>query len=394
MKIALLYLLTGVGHYREALAVGQELERQGHEVEYINPLDILAEDKSRVAKFFEDAYEWGMNQFTKTMVAVDNLQAKPLSDKKDLHYYWFNLNVMFMKVSVAVAAKLIKPKRDILKYDKVISIHFLATEMFKVWLGRKRFSKIYNVIPDEVGIGSATGYMINNVMNYVTSTEVENRLKTAGLKSKFIKVVGHPLDANLWRNREKIYNRVQESFTKKKLHIGLYIGLFAPMHQTLQTVQILTELSEDIRIGNVKVTLISCNRKFHQGQVNLALKRLKLTRKVNRIYVREPIELVEKGHQMMLKDINVMFSRPSELIFYSLALGIPHIMFNPLGAQEFDMFAHLRKFSDVKFYADIKNYLYIYLSNRDWMKKVSSDLYNSGYNNNGVEGIIKAALAD
>ena len=84
-----------------------------------------------------------------------------------------------------------------------------------------------------------------------------------------------------------------------------------------------------------------------------------------------------------------MFSRPSELVFYSLGLGIPHILFDRVGPQEVDMMFLLKQRAGVKLYKEVKDNLAGYLQDSNGLLKVSSGLYGSNYPVNGANEILK-----
>ncbi len=387
-KIAFLYLLTGIGHFREAYSIAQKFAN--YDISYIDPVQESQIYKHRVIDYFLNIYEKGFRYFTNNLTNVSILQDKPLSTKKNLQYYIFNLyNLAFRTVAYAASFfwSFILNLND---YDYVISIHPVTTIFAKLnRYFRKGEYEILNVIPDEVGLSSAKAYAFKDIINFVPSEFVYNLLKNKEkIKEQYLQISGHPLDPTLYENRVNIHKNILDTINNEKIHIGLYIGLFGPRHQKKQLIQVIKELIPHLN-ENLKISLISCNHSDYEKNINkLVNKNRSKSKYINRIYVQTHEQLVIKGHEMM-KDINIMFSRPSELIFYSMGLGIPHIMFNPLGAQEFDMYEYLKINAGTKLYKDIKGHLYNYITNINWLIEQSEKLYSIKYNNNGSDYIKK-----
>ncbi len=388
-KIALLYLLTGIGHYREAYSISKSFPSSEYDISFIDPIQKSKLFKHKIIDYFLNIYEKGFTYFTHNLTNVSILQDKPLSTKKNLQYYIFKIyNKVFRLVAYA-ASFFWSFVLDLDDYDYVISIHPVTTIFAKInKYFRNSSYEILNVIPDEAGISSAEAYSFKEIVNFVPSEFVYNILKNkTKIKESNLVISGHPLDPILYDNKEKIYKRVQRDLKNNYIHVGLYIGLFGPLHQKKQLIQTLKELLPKVN-ENFRISIISCGHKGYEKKVLKILNKNRKYRKyINTIFVDDYKELVIQGHNLMLNDINIMFSRPSELIFYSLGLGIPHIMFNQLGAQEFDMYEYSRLHGGSILFKDIKNHLYNYITNPNWTLEQSTKLYETNYNNNGAKAI-------
>jgi hypothetical protein len=224
---------------------------------------------------------------------------------------------------------------------------------------------------------------VDGVSTHVNSGLAKKAFRNLGVGEKFIDISGHPLDPHVFTSRKKIFERVQGSLSNGELTVGLYIGGFGPKKQKQALLEVVRELGAEVKSGKLKIKAITGKHKDYKLALKKTLKELGIEKIVEVYNTKSFKEIVKVGHNFMLKDNNVMFSRPSELVFYSLATGIPHILFSPVGPQEIDMWGLLRKHANVKWHSDLRGRLFSYLSDKKKMLNLSKGLFSSGYNLEG-----------
>lgn len=384
MNIAFLYLFTGIGHYREAYAIAKVFEENGHQVNYIDIREVIKNDNRWFSRLLVKFYDSGLAFAFKFMNKPD-VYLNPQKNSKLNIWIYKNLLGLASHIENFAGSKL-KMLFNFEQYDAVISIHPLTSGLAKGAINPKILKKkLFNVIPDEITQFGAYFYKIDGVINFVNSEQVREELVRIGLKNELIITAGHPLDTLLLNNREQIHSRIINDLQADVLNVGLYLGGFAPRSQQERIIQTIVSLKDHIINGDLKIKTISWNHPEFEKKLDLALQQYNLEDKVEKIYIDSPYELVYKGHNWMLTDIDVMFSRPSELTFYSLALGIPHILFPAVGPQELDMYNMLRNYADVQWWQSIKNNIYEYLTNKTKLIQTANKLYNSNYNMHGAQ---------
>jgi len=388
MKIAITFLLTGSGHYREALAIKKYLRRSGHEVDLIYPIENIKKKGGVAAKviYYISTIPINITEFIFQHFSF----SKTNGLNENLGFRTHIVKIVFAVISLMerIYGKLVSKSLGLEKYDCIISTHPMATNLSLGALKKK--TTVINVCPDEVGMAGALFYKVNGVLNLVNSENVRSLFIKAGLPPKNVMVLGHPLDTEILQKRKKIYERVQKDLKKGKMCIGLYIGGYGPKSQQHAIFDVIRELSEEEKKGNISLKILTGLHRGFENEINHLITELGLRERgieINR--TKTYYELVEVGHLWMLDDINVMFSRPSELVFYSLATGIPHILFPPVGIQELDMFSLLIRHANVLEYQQIKGSLKKYLTRGDELALVSRGLYNSNYNLSGAINIGK-----
>ncbi len=389
MKIAVLYLLTGVGHFRESLAIKEALEEADYEVDLFCPFDYLRNSSSFLGKVLLRIYQIQISLAFFVMANFSFIWGRGLSEKKTL---FSELTIFISSLCRGfdrLTGRLIGPLMKLKDYDYVISTHPFASEMMVGYFktSGKDLSRLINVCPDEVGRAAASFYLVKDLFTCVNSESTKKMFLSLGLPAERIRVTGHPLDPQIAQNRQKIFERVQKELKSGQLKIGLYIGGFGPRSQKNGIISVLKELASAIKDRQVSVKVLTGLHRDFSRQLDLVLREWGLEGLVEVYRPKDYQSLIKEGHQWLLEGIDVMFSRPSELVFYSLATGIPHIVFPPAGPQERDMLGLLRTYAPVAEYAQIKGQLKDYLFDFPKLTKIGQELYNSHYNILGAQNI-------
>jgi len=249
--------------------------------------------------------------------------------------------------------------------------------------------KVINICPDEIGALAASFYKVDGLVTHVNSEDVKKVFFEAGLDDKFIKILGHPLDPAVFSARGQIFQRVQNDLKSKRLIIGLYIGWFGPKTQKRGLLSVVRELAPLVRQNRVTLKILCGRHKDFEKKLDCLCRRIGIENKIEIQRSEKPEDMVNVGHKWILEDINIIFSRPSELVFYSLATGIPHILFSAFGPQEYDMLAFLKKCAPVKKHENVKGQLENYLTDTNLLLETSIFLFNSNYNFRGAISIEK-----
>ena len=387
MKVAILYLLTGIGHYRESYSIGIELAKAGHKITYIEMLEGLKNFPSFKTRFWSQLYHFLINQIAlKAMTKPTRIFHTKINYTCDFKYY-FSRFVIFNLLDFLsrMLGRSIGNLYQFEQYDLIISLHPITTSAARSYLHMQKLkTPLLNVIPDETGVLAGDFYRADGLLNLVNSKAMHVCLNSCGLPEKNLKVIGHPLDPRILEKRKEIQKRVYNDLYKQKFTIGIYMGLFCPRSQIEDNINILTELAPQIKADKVKVKVISCGHDEYKHDVDDVIQRLELEKYIDKQYVSSPKELVVVGHEWMMKDVNLIVSRPSELVFYSLATGIPHLLSSPHGPQEVDMYCLLQSQAPVKYYSEIKNTLWEYLNDRDSLLKIHEGFVKTDYNFSGA----------
>lgn len=390
-KIVILYLLTGIGHYREAVAISVSLKRLGFDPELVYPFEYYKNSSSltfKVVNLLYDFFIWLWEIFSRFDIFSNT---KGLTRRKSVNFYQVKVFTLICKACARFFGRSVASSELFDNCEAVISTHPL-TSIFALEYKKKRSLsfKVLNVVPDEVGISAGQYFHVENCTNLVNSLDVKELfVDHLNGDAKEIHVIGHPVHPDLYKNRKKIFDRVQKSFTEKKIVLGLYIGLFKPEQQQKALINTLRELSAQIKQKKLKVKILTCGHEGFERRLSKIIAQGGLSNFLDIHSEKDRAGIVEKGMRWLLDDVNVIFSRPSELVFYSLTCGTPHILFDPVGPQEVDMAALLRSKADVRMFRQLKGTLYHYLCNTNKLKKISSDLYKSGYLLGGATEVSK-----
>ncbi len=389
-KIGVWYIWSGVGHYREGKAIADGLKSAGFEVDLVNPLDLFAKSNRPLGHFFVKlmyflnlGFKWSM-----VLLPVSNsIQSNPgffgrlfietlgMQGFKQVQY-WFGRRL----------AKLL-PMED---YDQLICLHPVTCGLA---IGARQNKKlklpILNIFPDEAKGMTGKFYLYPEVTIGVNTDNIHryfvNRLK---VPADQLVIFGHAADPLLHKNRAKIYQRVQNSLQSGQINLGLFVGGFCPPSQKQSILTIIQQMAPLVRAERLHLKVLTGDHYQFDQQVKDLVEDLQIAHRVDVVSTKTWHHIVDVGHQWMLDDINVMFSRPSELVFYSLTTGIPHILFPAIGGQEFDMQKMLTGFAKVPWFKDIEGQFIEYLVDKEELRKVSHDLYHNDYPLDGVENIV------
>jgi len=196
-------------------------------------------------------------------------------------------------------------------------------------------------------------------IKYFAPTErVVERLKLYGVKPENIFLTGYPLPReNLETLKEDLKFRIlnldpEKNFLKKYQDlVNLKLGNLPKKPDHPLTILfsvggagaqkeigflILKSLKEEILKENLKIILSAGIRKETKDYFFKKIKSLKLEGKIEKsleILYEEKIENYFQKFNLLLKKTDILWTKPSELSFYS-ALGIPIICAPPLGSQE------------------------------------------------------------
>jgi UDP-N-acetylglucosamine:LPS N-acetylglucosamine transferase len=196
-------------------------------------------------------------------------------------------------------------------------------------------------------------------IKYFAPTErVVERLKLYGVKPENIFLTGYPLPKeNLETLKEDLKFRILnldpgKNFLKKYQDlVSLKLGNLPEKPDHPLTILfsvggagaqkeigflILKSLKEEILKENLKIILSAGIRKETRDYFLRKIKSLKLEEKIGKsveILYEEKIENYFQKFNLLLKKTDILWTKPSELSFYS-ALGIPIICAPPLGSQE------------------------------------------------------------
>ena len=304
-KIGLMYFLTGIGHYRAAYSVGIYFEEKGFDVVYIDPIKVVQNNPTIFLKLLKKVYDVLIRIALNCMIGPN-----VLLDPEKNHFYsrWLvGFGVWLETIFGKYLAKSLKKYFKFESYDFIISFHPIATNIVYANLKDSgKQSKLINVCLDEVTDLIAYFYKFFGVVNTANSEKVAQSMVRAGLDSEQIKVVGYPLDPNLYRNRSILYKRIQNDLSNKKLVIGIYLGLIAPEEQLSEILLVLKELKDIIISGKIEVEVLSCNHPEFEKQVCEIFETSQLGKNIKTVFMSDPRDLIAKGHEMMLNKINVM----------------------------------------------------------------------------------------
>lgn len=195
---------------------------------------------------------------------------------------------------------------------------------------------------------------------------VEERLKLYGIKPERIFLTGFPLPkeniggatmpalrADLGRriynlDPQRVYHRKYEdtlhhylgakSLTNRPAHIlTLTFAVGGAGAQRELAVEIITSLRSHLKKEQIRVNLAAGSRNDVYGYFKSAIQDLKLQAQAERglinIIYQEHKEDYFRDFNAALRTTDILWTKPSELVFYS-GLGIPIIMSPPIGSQE------------------------------------------------------------
>lgn len=379
MKIALTYFLAGSGHFREAYSIAKELQKTGYETNLIgieNRLELSHKISAKICLWY---FLWQMSLF---LLFGEQSTVEDLDKKMSSKSRFAELLVFWSRKLEYLLGSFIKEDLGLDGYDAIISTHPMAS-VLAVGAGLPR---VINICPDEVGEVTSSFFKVNNLTTGVNSKRMLDIFQKLGFNGD-IRVVGHPLDPYVLEWRQEVYERIQKNSKTGNISLGVFAGWITPQSQKREILSVARELKNILSLDNISVKFLVGNHQDLEKKIREIFIDDELRKKVEIITADTVYELVEVSHRLLVKDIDVLFCRPSELVFYSLALGMPAILFPGVGPGERDMSALLQKYARIKAYSEMEGYLSIYLKDRQNLAKISSDLYESGYNFDGAKNI-------
>jgi hypothetical protein len=203
---------------------------------------------------------------------------------------------------------------------------------------------------------------VSKIKYFAPTERVVERLKLYGVKEKNIFLTGYPLPlANIGENleilKEDLKNRIlnldpeKRYFEKYKDLIEKNLGRLPeksdhPLTMMFSVggagaqkeigIKILQSLKREIKKGKIKIILSAGIRKLVRDYFLKGLKKIGLEEKLDKnieIIYKEKIEDYFQDFNLKLRKTDILWTKPSELSFFS-ALGLPIIISPPIGSQE------------------------------------------------------------
>lgn len=387
-KVLQVYALTGLGHLREATSIKNALDEAGIENDYLDILswadsyNLASKLAVKPLKFFK----WFFEVTTRNTSTLNNFRIPKFALRVALFF------IRLFEVPLGFVLRKYLQNSD---YQIFLAVHpWGLGALWSFGLGRNICQRLINVIPDEIDIGSASFYGIPGgelgPMHLVNSSRVKALFEEVGVNPKRIKVIGHTLDPNVYKNRERIFKRVQQKLSSREpLTLGLYIGGTGTVDEMTRIEKIIRELKSYIHIGSYNLKVIPGPHLEFARTLEQLLRELNLTGNPNiEIFSSsDRNEVIEIGHKWFVDDIDVLFAKTGEIIFYSLGTGIPHIHFPPKGSNEVEHVLLMHRLRAIYEFDRIKD-LHKFLEQRNFLKELSSNAYNSGYKLDGAYTVV------
>src|SRR3989344_4279121 len=154
-KVTVLYLLTGLGHFREAEAVTFALRAKNYEVSLINPLEYYRKISPNTLSFFVADLVYRFMMFWWAFSSRFDFFSKVegFSDKKGWNFYTVKIFSFVCKGAARFFSKRVKYAPFLDDCEVVVSLHPI-TSIFAFGYKKERNYKVFNVIPDEIGISA------------------------------------------------------------------------------------------------------------------------------------------------------------------------------------------------------------------------------------------------
>jgi hypothetical protein len=384
LRVLQVYALTGLGHLREATAIKKALDRAQIEND---TLDILKwaqmhSTYSRVAVMPLNFFKWFFEVSTRNSSSFNSVVVP--------NFFLRGFLVLIRLFELPLGLVLRKYLRST-DYDVFLAVHpWGLGALWSFGLGRKLTQRLVNVIPDEIDIGSASFYGIpggaNGPLHLVNSQRVQSLFEAVNVFPDRIRVIGHTLDPDVFDQREQTYRRVQRALSRNStLTLGLYIGGTGTQDEQVRIKKIIIDLKDQIKAGLYKIKVIpgphlSFAEDLHKLVSELGLsspKHVEIFSSVNRGMV------IETGHSWFIHDIDVLFAKTGEIVFYSLATGIPHIHLPPKGSNEVEHVNLMKTLNAIYEFDRIKN-LHTFLQDRLYLRQLSTNAFRSNYKLDGA----------
>ncbi len=388
-KVLQVYALTGLGHLREATSIKNAMDEEGIEN---STLDILTWAQrhnlySRIAVIPLRISKSFFEKTTRNTSVFNGIKVPAFAQKLVLTIF------RLAEVPLGFSLRRYLSKSE---YDVFIAVHpWGLGALWSFGLGRHLCQRLVNVIPDEIDVGSASFYGIpggkSGPLHLVNSQRVKELFMHVGVDPDRIKIIGHTLDPYIYRQRDKIFNRVQNKLSSHDpLTLGLYIGGTGTIDEKVRVKKIITELSGYLHIGTYKIKVIPGPHIEFAAELHELAQKLNLADSQNlEIYSNtDRNEVIRIGHKWLAEDIDVLFAKTGEIVFYSLGTGIPHIHLPPKGSNEVEHVLLMEKLNAIYDFDKIHD-LNQFLQDRNFLKKLSTSAFNSGYKLDGSYEVVR-----
>ncbi|KXK25881.1 MAG: hypothetical protein TR69_WS6001001487 [candidate division WS6 bacterium OLB20] len=392
-KVLQVYALTGLGHLREATSVKNALDKAGIEND---TLDILKWARmhswyTRIAVAPLLVFKWFFEVTTRNSSSFNSFQPPVFALKA------FLALMRIFEVPLGFPLRRYLHNSD---YNIFLAVHpWGLGALWSFGLGKRICQKLINIIPDEIDIGSASFYGIpggkHGPLHLVNSQRVQSLFERVGVHPDRIKVIGHTLDPVIFDNREKIFRRVQKHLGDRNhpLTLGLYIGGTGTNDEIERIIKIVKNLSGYVHIGEYRLKAIPGPHLEFADQLSDLRDELGLTDpdKFEIFSSANRDKVIEVGHRWFAEEIDVLFAKTGEIIFYSMGTGIPHIHFPPKGANEVEHVEVMKIENAIHEFDRIID-LHTFLQQRDYLKELSSNAFNSNYKLGGAQLVAEEVI--
>ena len=380
LKVLQVYALTGLGHLREATSIKNALDEKGISNETLDILTWAAKHSlySRIAVLPLKLFKLFFEITTRNTSAFNAFKLPNFTQKLILVF------IRLFEVPLGFSLRRYLANSG---YDVFIAVHpWGLGALWSFRLGRNLCQRLVNVIPDEIDIGGEYG-----PLHLVNSERVKNLFIDVGVDPDRIKVIGHTLDPIIFNNRIRIFNRVQAKLNShESLTLGLFIGGTGTIDERERIIKIISELAPYMHIGAYRLKVLPGPHIEFSAQLFDLAQKLKLADSSNlEIYSNtDRNEVIRVGHKWLLEDIDVLFAKTGEIIFYTLATGIPHIHLPPKGSNEVEHVLLMHTLNAIfefdKIYTRKKGEgLHEFLEDREFLKQLSQNAFDSNYKLDG-----------
>lgn len=383
-KVLQVYALTGLGHLREATAIKNALDEAG----IVNDtLDILkwAEIYSwytRIAVIPLKLFKWFFEVTTRNTSSFNSFQPPSFLLRAFLEL------IRLFEVPLGFALRSYLKTTD---YDIFLAVHpWGLGALWSFGRGKVLSQKLINVIPDEIDTGSASFYGIpggiNGPLHMVNSLRVKRLFELVGVNPERIVVIGHTLDPLVLKERSATYSRIQGNLKhNKKLTLGVLVGGTGTVDEKKRIKNMISELAPHIKNGLYKLIIVAGPHLEFAEELSRLADSLKLDR-AKEVEIYSSInrgQVVKVGHEHMVNDFDVLFAKTGEIIFYTMATGLPHLHLPPKGSNEVEHVELMQSLNAIFEYDRITD-LHEFLQNRQFLLELSKNAYHAGYKLDGA----------
>lgn len=388
-KVLQVYALTGLGHLREATSIKNALDEAGIEND---TLDILK--WARMHSFYTRtavlpllAFKWFFEITTRHASTFNSFTLPSFALRAFLN--------MIRVFEIPLGFALRRYLRHC-EYNTLLAVHpWGLGALWSFGLGRKLCQSLINVIPDEIDVGSASFYGIpggkKGPLHLVNSQRVQMLFETVGVNPDRIRIIGHTLDPYVYKNRKSAYKRIRANLKDRNrpLCLGLYIGGTGTKDEVYRIKKIINLLADHIKLGHYTIKAIPGPHLEFAQELAEIKSSLKLNNKQFEIFSSSNRDkVIEVGHRWFVEEIDVLFAKTGEIIFYSLATGLPHIHFPPKGANEVEHVKLMQTQNSIFEFDRILD-LHSFLSDREYLLELSGNAFETNYKLAGAYEVVE-----